>query len=196
MEFGNRIKKEMTEGMIRALLEDAGYRVIDSGIEKVIRELSCMTTLDYLRLGYPDALSHLPDFTVMNREQTEKFLVEVKYRSVWDKSLFDSVAEQVRIFGEIVLVSVNASAENPQNIHSPSRFLRCCRLRHQNGLYEIELRSKDKKYQWKPVDGLSDGSWLWWSMSPLQERFTQLSEDKNSKSLTSAINALTGILDG
>ena len=194
MEFGNRIKKEMTEGMIKALLEDAGYRVIDSGIEKVIRELSCMNAPDYLRLGYPDALSHLPDFTVMNRLQTEKFLVEVKYRSIWDKSLFDSVAEQVRIFGEIVLISVNAGAEDPQNLNLPSRFLRCCRLRHRDGVYEVELRKKDRTY-WQSVDKLSDGTTLWWSMSPLQKCFTQLSEDKNSKSLTSAIKALTGILD-
>nr|WP_279196851.1 hypothetical protein [Ralstonia mannitolilytica] len=35
MDFENRIKKEMTEGIVKAILEDAGYRVIDSGIEKV-----------------------------------------------------------------------------------------------------------------------------------------------------------------
>lgn len=35
----------MTEGIVKAILEDAGYRVIDSGIEKVLREVSCMNAL-------------------------------------------------------------------------------------------------------------------------------------------------------
>ena len=29
MEFENRINKEMTEGVFRALIDDAGYRVIE-----------------------------------------------------------------------------------------------------------------------------------------------------------------------
>ncbi|MBU9391491.1 hypothetical protein KTE71_28780, partial [Burkholderia multivorans] len=45
MSFTSRIKKEMTEGIVRAILEDAQYRVIDSGIEKVLRELSCLTSV-------------------------------------------------------------------------------------------------------------------------------------------------------
>ncbi|CAJ0736137.1 hypothetical protein [Ralstonia mannitolilytica] len=59
MDFENRIKKEMTEGIVKAILEDAGYRVIDSGIEKVIRELSCMSSFEYAKLAYPDAMSRL-----------------------------------------------------------------------------------------------------------------------------------------
>lgn len=47
MSFTSRIKKEMTEGIVRAILEDAQYRVIDSGIEKVLRELSCLTSAEY-----------------------------------------------------------------------------------------------------------------------------------------------------
>jgi len=57
MSFANRIKKEMTEGIVRALLEDAQYRVIDSGIEKVLRELSCLSAMEYKALGYPDAMA-------------------------------------------------------------------------------------------------------------------------------------------
>jgi hypothetical protein len=37
MEFENRIKKGMTEGIVRALLDDAGYRVIEHGVEKTAR---------------------------------------------------------------------------------------------------------------------------------------------------------------
>lgn len=87
IKFSDRIKKEMTEGIVRAILEDAHYRVIDSGIEKVLRELSCLSAVEYKKLGYPDAMSNLPDFTVMNRDQTTKQLVEVKYRSNWSKKI-------------------------------------------------------------------------------------------------------------
>jgi hypothetical protein len=67
MSFPSRIKKAMTEGIVRATLEDAHYRVIDSGIEKVLRELSCLNSVEYAALGYPDAMSHLPDFTQSTR---------------------------------------------------------------------------------------------------------------------------------
>ena len=83
MDFESRIKKEMTEGIVKAIFEDVGYRVMDSGIEKILRELSCLSVAEYASLGYPGAMSMLPDFTVMDREQTVKYLVEVKYRSKW-----------------------------------------------------------------------------------------------------------------
>jgi hypothetical protein len=73
-----------------------------------------LSAVEYPSLGYPDAMSHLPDFTVMNREQTSKQFGEVKYRTHWGKNLFDDVREQVRLFGEIVLVSVNARAKDPR----------------------------------------------------------------------------------
>lgn len=201
MTFSNRIKKEMTEGIVRAILEDAQYRVIDSGIEKVLRELSCLSSAEYAALGYPDAMSHLPDFTVMNKAQSSKQLVEVKYRTHWDESLFDEVREQVRIFREIVLVSVNAKAPDPNKLNHPSRFLRCCRLKMDGDVYRVELNVKDSdkaKYStvWQPVKSLTNTeSWLWWAMRPLHEVFIQLKEESNKDTLTLAVKALAGILD-
>lgn len=199
MSFSSRIKKEMTEGIVRAILEDAQYRVIDCGIEKVLRELSCLSAVEYKTLGYPDAMSHLPDFTIMNREQTTKQLVEVKYRTTWGKALFDEVKDQVKIFGEIVLVSVNASAEDPRKLDRPSRYLRCCSLKFDGGVYKVEINKKqeDGSYTrtWVPVDGLSDGTWLWWAMLPLHEKFPQLNEEANKDTLFDAVKALAGILD-
>ncbi|MBR7998419.1 hypothetical protein KDW53_04520 [Burkholderia vietnamiensis] len=200
MSFTSRIKKEMTEGIVRAILEDAQYRVIDSGIEKVLRELSCLSSVEYGVLGYPDAMSHLPDFTVMNREQTTKQLVEVKYRTDWGKTLLEEVENQVRIFGEIVLVSVNAKAPNPNGQNLPSRFLRCCRLKYDGGIYKVELNRQKKEdksiYQaWEPVKALNDGTWLWWAMRPLHEVFSQLKEDSNKDTLFHAVEALAGILE-
>lgn len=194
IQFSDRIKKEMTEGIVRAILEDAQYRVIDSGIEKVLRELSCLSAVEYKTLGYPDAMSHLPDFTVMNREQTTKQLVEVKYRSTWGKNLFDEVREQVRLFGEIVLISVNAKAEDPKGINMPSRFLRCCGLKFDAGIYMVQ-QNINKTTVWTPIHEIRDGSGLWWSMLHLHEKFPQLQDEKNKATLFQAVSALAGILD-
>ncbi|MDA8453678.1 hypothetical protein M4R22_02765 [Acidovorax sp. GBBC 3334] len=195
MKFSDRIKKEMTEGIVKAILEDAQYRVIDCGIEKVLRELSCLSATEYGKLGYPHAMSHLPDFTVMNREQTTKQLVEVKYRSTWGKNLFEEVREQVRIFGEIVLISVNAKAEDPRGYNMPSRFLRCCGLKFEKDTYLIQ-QNKNGSPVWTSFNQISDGSGLWWSMLKLHEKFPQLSEENNKNTLFQAVNALAGILDG
>ncbi|GKT21917.1 hypothetical protein [Acidovorax sp. SUPP3334] len=194
MKFSDRIKKEMTEGIVKAILEDAQYRVIDCGIEKVLRELSCLNSIEYGKLGYPDAMSHLPDFTVMNREQTTKQLVEVKYRSTWGKGLFEEVREQVKIFGEIVLISVNSKAEDPKNLNLPSRFIRCCGLKFDGGIYMVQQNINNTTV-WTPIKQINDGSGLWWSMLRLHEKFPQLNEENNKKTLFQAVNALAGILD-
>ena len=198
MDFENRIKKEMSEGIVRAILEDAGYRVIDSGIEKVVRELACLSGLDYANLGYPDAMAHLPDFTVMDREQTTKFLVEVKYRSQWGMDLFEEIRPQVEIFGELVLVSINANPPNERGLRYPSTFLRCCRVRYKDGCYAVQLKFQDDsgwRHYWKSVVDIKM-EYPWWAMSQLDKVFTQLASDDldSRKSLDTAINALSGIL--
>ncbi|QYE37031.1 hypothetical protein KZX46_20970 (plasmid) [Polymorphobacter sp. PAMC 29334] len=191
MDFISRLKKEMTEGIVRALLEDAGYRVIDLGIEKVVRELTCLTAAEYSDLGYPSAMRDLPDFTVMTRDQSVKYLVEIKYRQTWSAALFAEVRPQVETYGKLVLVSINARAPNPRKLpDSPSRFLRCCSLRMRDRQYEIELREGG----WCAVDKLRDDEKLWWKMTPLYEVFTQMVENRADNTLSAAIGAITGIL--
>lgn len=192
MEFLSRIKKEMTEGMARAIFEDAGYRVIESGVEKVFRELACMAPEEYVRLSMPETMRKLPDFMVMTREQDRKYLIEVKYREQWSKSVLTDLRAQVQAFGEMVLVCVNATAANPRKLKDcPSRFIRCCPLRVSQGEYQMELR---KNGGWVAVDQLENDDALWWMTWPLWEKFDQLQEEPNSKTLFMAVQALRGIL--
>ncbi|MGU7780143.1 hypothetical protein [Burkholderia sp. PU8-34] len=58
-----------------------------------------------MKLDNPEAMRRMPDFTVRNPDQMEKFLVEVKYRAQWNRSLFEAIVEQVKIFGERVSAS-------------------------------------------------------------------------------------------
>lgn len=184
----------MSEGIVKAILEDAHYRVIDSGIEKVLRELSCLPNQEYARLAYPEAMSRLPDFTVMDRTQSSKYLVEVKYRNTWSVDLLHEVSRQVELFGELVLVCVNATPDNPRQLAQASTYLRCCRLRHSKEKIQVQLMNQNKELYWRALEKVSDNT-SWWSTTPLEVVFTQLANDVDRRdSLHAAIRALAGIL--
>lgn len=212
MDFESRIKKEMTEGIVRAILEDAQYRVIESGVEKVWREVAHMSAEDYAKLAFPDAMRRMPDLTVMDATQTEKYLVEVKYRGKWDKSLFDEIVDQVQLFQDMVLVSVNADPPNQYKRYYPSTYLRCCRVRLEKDKIRVQMRRKlsapqdpvkakdeprtEYQHYWLDMDKLHDGDSLWWAMSPLEEVFPLLQTKSldDNRTLEKAIKALEGIL--
>lgn len=194
MDFENRVKKEMAEGVIRAILIDAGYRVLDFGIESQIRELECLTKLEYFGLDFPRALKAMPDMVVMDREQTVKYLVEIKYRSGWSRELLDEVEEQVRLFKDVALIYLNSAPELKADLKpSPSSYLRCCRLRCRDEVYEAEVRS-DKVVKWVAVSELRDHAGQWWGLRPMQEVFGRICERKEEKTLVHAINAVSGII--
>lgn len=198
MELLDRLKKEMSEGVVKALLEDAQYRVIDSGIEKIIREIACLTAYEYALLHMPDALTKLPDFTVMDKEQKSKSLVEIKYRSEWNSSLIEDVRKQVELFGELVLVCFNAKPNDAKNYDgktdNPSRHLRCCRLKMNGSVYSIKSRIATESWEWVSVAQFVAGANPWWGLTPLQEEFQLLKEDDAKGSVKIAIKALSGLL--
>jgi hypothetical protein len=179
MDFANRIKKEMTEGIVRALLADAGYRVIPFGIERVLREVECQSEDEYKNLHFPDAVSRQPDLAVMNRQQDQKFFVEVKYRAAWSNEVLDYMAEQVELFKDLVLVFLVAKPPEsrhlkdrpPESKASPSAHLRCCRLRWLDGQCQAEV---DKR--WQAFDRLTEH--VWWGLPKIQDVFKLVEEKK------------------
>src|SRR3989304_2978178 len=60
MDFENRLKRELSQGVFKCLLEDCGYRVIPLGIEAVIREIACLNKEAYKNLDFSDAVRFLP----------------------------------------------------------------------------------------------------------------------------------------
>lgn len=181
MDFRNRIKKEMTEGIVRAILDDAGYRVIGSGIENVIRELSCLSALEYAGLDYPRAMRALPDLTVMDREQTCRHLVEIKYRNGWCSRLLEDLEEQVRIYQDLVLIYLNGAPVISDGIApGASTYLRGCRLRigPETGVYEAELQHFST-LRWLPVTDIGLHPGQWWSLQPMQRLFPLLEQRRD-----------------
>ena len=114
--------------------------------------------------------------------------------------MFEEVREQAERFGEMVLVSINANPPNRFEKKYPSTYLRCCRVRFEDGKYAIQLKFEKKgewKHYWRQFEDLElDDDALWWAMSPLEKVFVKLGEaDLDSRaSLDSAIKALSGIL--
>lgn len=201
MDFASRIKKEMSEGIVRALLEDAGYRVIDTGIEKVIRELCCLNSAEYSSLEYPDAMRSSPDFVVMDKEQTEKQLVEVKYRRTWDVEILEEVRDQVKAYRELTLVYVNGEgADDPLGYNSPTRYIRCCRLKFESNIYQAEVRRNNKEQKrlprWVNLDEEDLAGEKWWLLSTPQETFNLLAKNRGLAyaALDAAVSAMGGIL--
>lgn len=107
MLFSNRLKGSITQALVRALLQDGGYRIVPLGIEEVVREVTVLPQEDYLSLGLPMVMRSMPDFFVTQEDVKSCWLVEVKYRKAWDdatrKNLGDQLKSQVQAWGPLHL---------------------------------------------------------------------------------------------
>lgn len=191
MDFSNRLKKELTEGIVRSLLKDAGYRVIDFGIENTLREVECLNVSEYLKLCLPKSMRSMPDLVVMDRDQTIAYMVEVKYRNGWTVDLFYEIEEQVKTIGNVTLIYVNGfPPEDKRNLQSPSRNIRCCLLSHKNG----EFLFQGVSGEWQPVNSLRTDENQWWGMNLLQNVFPLFHERNSEQTISKAVNAIRSVL--
>ncbi|EKQ6538732.1 MULTISPECIES: hypothetical protein [Enterobacteriaceae] len=199
MNFLDRIKKEMSEGIVKAILEHHGYRVIDTGIEKVIREVSCLPQDLYLTLGFPDALRRLPDFVVMDVAQTHKNLVDVKYRSVWDNSLlFDNkILAQLEYYKNIILIVINSNPPAPKTMKShkaTGAYIRCVQLKHENSMNFVKWRGNS--HDWVEINNEKLKNFQWFSTHYLWEVFKDIPNTDEGNVIKSSVMALSGIITG
>jgi len=196
MDFENRLKRELSQGVLKCLLEDCGYRVIPLGIEAVIREIACLDKEAYKNLDFSDAVRFLPDFCVLDQNQKHKFIVEVKYRWDWDGNILKEVSNQIRMFEDIILV---VFIGNPPDIiyTMPSTYVRCCRM-YMNEQSQVCAEVKESKggATTKAIfieeEDLSKLNW--WNLRILQNYFSDLKNSKEEESLVKAIKSINGIL--
>lgn len=196
MSFENRIKGDITESIVKALLIDDGYRVIDSGIEHLIREVLCLSREQYMELSFAHALRKLPDLVVMNKDQTVSHLVEVKYKQKWSHQLIIDLEEQVKFFNQIVVVCVNGSPETTSSGISGGTHLRAIELKFEEGGYLAKkfIRNETdeyKEFRWVSVN--SQDKIDWWDLAPMQFVFnemTSLSQETSSGKNKMNVNTL------
>lgn len=201
MDFGNRLKRELSQGVFKCLLEDCGYHVIPFGIEAVIREITYLDKEAYTKLDFSDAVRFLPDFCILDRDLKHKFIVEVKYRWDWDGNILREVINQVRMFKDIILVIFIGNPPDLKDIAYPiwpSRYVRCCKM-YMSGQNQVCAEVKDTSAQdtikTKPIFIEKDLSKLsWWNLLILQSYFPDLQLSKAEESLVQAIKSISGIL--
>lgn len=106
----NTTKGRVGEAIVKAVLTSARYRVVPFGVEETVRELAVLEGADYGKLKLPMALRFMPDFFVATRKVDETWLVEVKYRGNWSKSVRRRLLSPLRVqagkWGNVTLVFV------------------------------------------------------------------------------------------
>lgn len=208
MEFINRLKGQLTESIVKALFEDAKYRVIPSGVEHLIRETACMSKHGYRNLKLSESIKKLPDFIVLDKAQEQYFPIEVKYRKRWDQTIltnpYPDIKGQVELLGEMVLiVSIGEPELKPGFKPSGATYLRALPLRIKNGEYQacvfkVFEDGKDKEQRWIDIQTETID---WWYLFPLQFFFLGMASllnpddtELNEKTLL-ASNAIAAIRD-
>lgn len=170
MLFSNRLKGNITQSLVRALLQDGGYRIVPLGIEEVVREVAVLPQDQYTALGLPNVLRSMPDFFVSQADMQSCWLVEVKYRKTWNdatrKTLGDQIKPQVEAWGLVYLiVFLGSSAKKDTSL--PSSWFGV----HKLAIREGELWTLQK-------DGTPYKKWdelLWQHFYRVQDFFPALS---------------------
>lgn len=91
MQFKNLVKAQITQGLMKTLFEQQGYRVTRLGVEELISEIIHLDDQQYRQLALPEALRFLPDFLVAEPNLTRAFLVEVKFREKFDEQTLEEL---------------------------------------------------------------------------------------------------------
>ena len=96
MEFKNLVKGQLTQSLVKVLLERAGYRVTRLGVEELFSEIKYLSMEQYLSLDLPLNLRDLPDLLVAEPDMQKVFLVEVKFRKEFNELSMDSLYSSLK----------------------------------------------------------------------------------------------------
>jgi len=91
MEFKNVVKGQLTQSLLKTLMERVGYRVTRLGVEELFGEIKYLDLKQYLALGLPLNLRFLPDLLVAEPDMQKVSLVEVKFRREFGEQSIDSL---------------------------------------------------------------------------------------------------------
>lgn len=203
MDFKNRLKGTVTQTLVKALLEDAGYRIIPLGIEEVIREVATLPRDAYLALGLSQTLRRMPDFFVAEQDLEKTWLVEVKYRKQWSEktraSLGRQISEQVRRWGPLhLLVFLGTSTVSGDD--QPVYRIGVIKTVYQDGsLFFLRHRWKHTapdlfalEEEWTPTPW---NELEWKDFSRVQDEFGQLTKKWKDQTIVKSMSVLQSLPD-
>jgi|GEM_PF-3656068 hypothetical protein len=183
MDFNNRVKATITEGLVKALFKDAGYSIAPLGIEETIREIQTLKPLEYNAKGLSQTLRSLPDFFVALPNFEKNYLVEVKYRARWNAStkqlLKEDILSQVRQWHPLYLVLFLGEKARPND--TPASYLGVLRLEYKDGILGFrEMETDSESFRpWEELD--------WDCFKRLHDVFTQINTRYEANTITKAV---------
>ncbi len=196
MKFANRLKKEVSEGALRAFLIDIGFTVVPTGVESLVREIESMDEAEYRSLDLTKNMRSLPDLIAIDRARSKAHLVEVKYRSTFKSSIFNDLKDQVDRCGSLVLVCITPNMHNKLMIGNDSDHIRAIGLRSRDGLYEVEVYDENDPITtiWVPVTSLSGKANIWETLPSLSAKFLPVDQRKNATEvLDNLVRSVSGL---
>ena len=195
MDFKNRLKGSITQTLLKALLEDAGYQLVPLGIEEVVREVKSLSSSEYGSLDLPSVLKKMPDFFVASKNFEKTWLVEVKYRKRWNadtrNALKFEILEQVKSWQPIHMVIF--LGERARGTVTPASSLGVLRLIHVDGQLSCSWFSRNlftdaiEEYRtpWYEIE--------WGNSHRFQDVFRDVTEGWEASTLIKALSLLESL---
>jgi hypothetical protein len=188
MDFKNRLKGSVTQTLVKALLEDAGYRTIPLGVEEVIREVSVLPAEEYLDLELPTVLRKMPDFFVAEPDLSNAWLVEVKYRKEWNdearRRLGNQIREQVKVWKPLFLTVFLGNSARPGN-DNPVHSIGVIKLTYERGRIVSIMRDEETRKDW--------GEITWGDFRRFQDVFKEVTSQWRSQTIMQALGILRSL---
>lgn len=198
MDFKNRIKGSITQTLVKALLQDAGYHIISLGVEEVIREVAALPLSEYKQLELPHVLRKMPDFFVSDQYVERAWLVEVKYRKEWNDrtrtKLGKDIYEQVKSWSPLFLIIFLGTSTKPNN-ENPANSIGVIKLEYDNGKI-VHKWEKRKPLTKNEVPEIVTTDWddiSWGNFSRFQDIFLDVSTRWESQTILQAFNILKSL---
>ncbi|MFO1117673.1 MAG: hypothetical protein U1E28_18485 [Beijerinckiaceae bacterium] len=189
IDLAVRVKNGVVKGLVRGLLEDAGYQVVPVGYESgtLLKEVQQRSGGRIQIAGVTSLDGHSPDFFVFDTSSKGGVFVDVRFRSELRNAFFDDLDAQLAKEPEFTLVLALGVEAGKRNAPDLSHMVRCCRLRTADGRVEI---SRDTTENWAPLR--RDAKVLWRTMAPLRSCFPKAApvSDENYERLRGLILAL------
>ncbi|MBE0471931.1 MAG: hypothetical protein IBX55_20785 [Methyloprofundus sp.] len=179
MRLDNLIKGQVTQSMVKSILESAGYRVSRLGVEEIFTEVTHLDYKQYEELNLPIELRSLPDLLVATATIDKAWLVEVKYRAKFDedtiKEIYNTLSTQFAKWPDTVVVLLIGSHPRAEK---PGRFIQdYMRIITKQSLNElIKPRDMFRMPDFLLANGFKayESYWIWEDLEKPQVFFKRL----------------------
>jgi hypothetical protein len=144
LDINKALPGHLVASVFEALLIDAGYQVIPTGIERTIRELQTVPVGTYIDL-VPGRLRAAPDFFILDLLAGHSWLAEIKFRQYLHPGLCDDLSTMHRDWAPFTLIL--AVADPPRQWTGIVRHIKVFAIQPETRLDEEFFKSNGARLQ-------------------------------------------------